>query len=181
MMATSTTALVTLEEFRQMEDPPGFRLELHNGEVVRMTWPKQKHVKIQKRLTSIFAEAFGSLGDAAYEVGFRPHSEHELRIADVAWTKIERYDAIPDDDNLIGSPEIVVEILSPSNTVSEMIEKRELCLETGCQEFWLVDPKKRLIEVTLMNGVRHVYRGSDHVPVGQANYSVDDILGNKRL
>lgn len=38
-MATSTTALVTVGEFRRMEDPPGFRLELHNGEVVRIGVP----------------------------------------------------------------------------------------------------------------------------------------------
>ena len=36
IMAKSTTALVTVEEFRLMDDPPGIRLELHNGEVVRV-------------------------------------------------------------------------------------------------------------------------------------------------
>ena len=133
-------------------------------------------MKLQKRLARIFEQAFGALGDAAYEVPFRPNPEHELRVADVAWTTVERYDNIDDDDNLIGSPEIVVEILSPSNTASEMVEKRELCLAAGCQEFWIVDPRRGFIEVTSAKRLTHVYRGGDRVSIGRADYSVDEIL-----
>ena len=35
------------------------------------------------------------------------------------------------------APEICVEVLSPSNSVEEMAEKRLLYLEAGAQEVWL--------------------------------------------
>jgi len=163
-----------------MEDPPGFRLELHNGEVVKVTRPKQLHLKLQKRMMGIFDKALGSRGDACIEVPFRPSPEHELRVADVAWTSSERYENIDEDDNLQGAPEIVVEILSRSNTASDMVVKRELCLSRGCEEFWIVDPKKRFIEVTRSSGLTHVYRGDDRIPIGRADYSVDEILGGRQ-
>jgi Uma2 family endonuclease len=174
----ASTALVTVEEFRKLEDPPGVRLELHNGEVVEVTWPKHKHWRIQQRLTKVFREALGAEGEAGPKFGFRPLPEHELRVADVAWVSRDRYDAIDDEDNLHGAPETVVEVLSPSNTVSEMVEKRDVCFSAGCREFWIVDPRKRFIEVTPFDGVPHVYRGSERISIGDRTYSVDEILGN---
>lgn len=35
------------------------------------------------------------------------------------------------------APEIVVEIVSPSNTVAELLRKKELYFARGAQEFWL--------------------------------------------
>jgi len=130
-----------------------------------------ERTRIQRR------DELGLLGDASYEFAFRPFPEHELRVADVAWTTSERYEKIDDDDNLQGAPEIVVEVLSPSNTVSEMVEKRELCFSAGCREFWIIDPKKRFIEVTSVGGGPHVYRASDRIAIGSSMYSVDEILG----
>ena len=46
----TTTGLITVEELRQMPDPAGGRYELHNGELVAVTFPKQRHVVIQNRL-----------------------------------------------------------------------------------------------------------------------------------
>ena len=178
-MATST-ALVTVEVFRQLTDPPGIRLELHNGEVVQVTRPIHKHFKIQKRLTRILNEALGDRGEASYELAFRARPEHELRVADVGWTTRERYENIDDEDSLAGAPEIVVEVLSPSNTASEMIVKRDLCLSSGCEQFWIVDPVRRFIEISLAHGSTHVYRGDDKVALGVAFYSVDDLLGRSR-
>ena len=37
------------------------------------------------------------------------------------------------------SPEIVIEILSPSNSTAEMEEKRELYFARGAQEFWMCE------------------------------------------
>jgi len=44
------------------------------------------------------------------------------------WEKTDRY--------FEGAPEIVIEVLSPSNTAAEMMDKEQLCLENGAKEFW---------------------------------------------
>lgn len=62
-----------------------------------------------------------------------------VKVADVAWAspafrreqgKITPYNK---------APEICIEIISPSNSVKEMEEKRELYFAKGAQEFWLCD------------------------------------------
>ena len=62
----------------------------------------------------------------------------------------ERWDGI--EDYLFGAPELVIEVLSPSNTASEMRDKRKLCLANGSVEFWVVDPEQREVEVSTPDG-----------------------------
>ncbi len=61
----------------------------------------------------------------------------------MAFVSQSRWIATDDDDNLHGSPELVIEILSPSNTKSEMREKATLYLSTEAEQFWVVDPKQK--------------------------------------
>ena len=69
------------------------------------------------------------------------------------------------DGYIIGSPEIVVEVLSPSNTASELYEKEKICIQNGCLEFWVVDPKTREVRVTTSNGTVHYYAPGDQIPL----------------
>jgi Uma2 family endonuclease len=57
------------------------------------------------------------------------------------------------DKGCRGAPDLVVEILSPSNTAIEMEWKLLLYKEARVQEYWIVDPKDRHISIyTLKNG-----------------------------
>jgi Uma2 family endonuclease len=99
------------------------------------------------------------------EVAFRALPEYDLRGADVAFVAQQRWDATPDDDNLHGSPELVIEVLSPSNTRAEIHEKAVLCLSTGCHEFWVVDPRRRNVSVTRQGCEAVVYGIGDRIPL----------------
>ena len=160
-----------------MEDPPGVRLELHNGEVVEMTRPKHKHAVIQTNILSLLGTALGDKGWATIEFSFRAKPEGNLRVADVGWVSSARFDAIDPDDNLYGAPEIVVEVLSPSNRAGDLLEKRDLCFGAGCEEFWIVDAKRGVVEVWRPDSTVHVYRRGDRIPVGGSGGSVDEVLG----
>jgi len=174
-MATST-ALVTVEAFRQLTDPPGIRLELHNGEVVEVCRPKPKYWLLQQHLAELFNSIFGtSRGKAGTEFAFRSQPEHDLRVADVAWVSYLRLRKM-DLDSDFGAPGIVVEVLSPSNRSAEMLEKKDLCFGAGCEEFWIVDPKRCVNEVTRAGASGVFYRRGDHIPVGGATCSVDEIF-----
>ena len=159
-----------------MEDPPGFRLELHNGEVVKVGSPKHQHWKIQRRIAALLTAILGDQGEAGTEFPFCPRPEFEMRIADVAWLSAGRFAAIPSDDNLQGSPEMVVEVLSPSNRAAELLEKKHLCFSAGCEQFWIVDAKRAIIEVTLGDSTVHVYKSGDRIPVGSSSLAVHEIF-----
>jgi Uma2 family endonuclease len=61
-----------------------------------------------------------------------------VRVADAAWMSRERYQN-QTQDVLTVAPEICVEILSPSNTAVEMLEKSALYFEAGAVEVWTCD------------------------------------------
>ena len=62
-----------------------------------------------------------------------------VKVADVAWCSPERWSESKSKSCLLRAPEICVEILSPSNTTSEIEEKRQLYLEAGAQEVWICE------------------------------------------
>jgi Uma2 family endonuclease len=95
----------------------------------------------------------------------RPLPEYELRGADVAFVSQQRWDATDDDDNLHGSPDLVIEVLSPSNTKAEIHDKAVLCLSTGTLQFWVLDPKRNTISVTPQGNEPVLYRTGDRIPL----------------
>lgn len=48
---------------------------------------------------------------------------------------------------MTGAPEIVVEVLSPSNSVLELQAYQSLCLDFGTEVFLIVNPDARTVEV----------------------------------
>jgi Uma2 family endonuclease len=173
------TALITFEEFEALPDPPGGHYELHHGELVTVTAPKLKHWRIQqnlRRLLEPFAEPGAGLGT---EMGFRPLPEYEGWSADVGYLSAERFRDSDPEDNIRGAPDLVIEVLSPSNTAAEMLDKEQICVANGSQEFWVVDPERRRIRVTTREGRIMTYEAGQRVPVPfatEAWLQVDDVF-----
>ncbi len=182
-MATTSTRLMTFEEFEKLPDHPhGHRCELQHGEPVFVPPPIHGHNVTQRRLLDLLRRAAGDAGEISMEVGFRPVNEYEYRVADVAFLAKARWDSIPWKGYLSGSPELVIEVLSPSNTTAKMHEKRKLCLETGSREFWVVDIDLRQVEVSTPGGHSVTYTSGQEIPLffvenpGGGQLAVDEIF-----
>jgi Uma2 family endonuclease len=67
-----------------------------------------------------------------------------VRAADVGWYSAARFAEVEGQIAFELAPEICVEVLSPSNTASEMREKRKLYFEAGADEVWLCHDDGRL-------------------------------------
>ena len=98
-------------------------------------------------------------------MGYRPATEHEYWVAIVAFVSRERWEQLPDDGYLEAPPELVIEVLSPSNTAAEIREKKKLCLENGSREFWVVDSSYREIEVSTPDGRSVTYGAGHEIPL----------------
>jgi len=59
-----------------------------------------------------------------------------VKAIDVAWLSTTREEHVEKPVLLRRAPEICVEIISPSNTDSEIKEKQTLYFEAGAQEVW---------------------------------------------
>lgn len=174
------THRMTVEDFRALpEDAGPVYHELRHGELVTVTRPKLKHSLIQRNLRELlqqFAEP-GSYVDT--EVAFRPLPEHELWVADVAYLSAERFREADPEDNIRGAPDLVIEVLSPSNTAAEIYEKEQVCLANGAREFWVVDADRRQVKVSTPDGRTVTWQSGQEVPLpfgSNGKVGVDDIL-----
>lgn len=98
-------------------------------------------------------------------------------IADVGYVREERAARIGGDEYLNGAPDLVVEVLSPSNTADEIDDKRTTCIANGCQSFWVVNDRRKLVAVTEDGVTKHYDRSSQIVcALLPEAIAVDEIL-----
>lgn len=171
---------MTVEEFRLRSPVSGsIGYQLLHGEIVGAARPKLKHILIQKRLAHLLEQAAGEQALVAVEFPYRPLPEHELWIADVACVSAARITQTSPEDNLMGAPELVVEVLSPPDTAAEMYEKERICLANGGQEFWVISPERRYVRVTRADGQMRIYQAGEQIVLGlfgAAMLSVDGLF-----
>jgi Uma2 family endonuclease len=60
-----------------------------------------------------------------------------------------------DDRGCNGAPDLVIEILSPSNKRHDMLRKFNLYLDAGVKEYWVVDPEQESVQVHILRGDRY--------------------------
>ncbi len=67
-----------------------------------------------------------------------------VKAVDAGWCSDAVWNESAGKSCLLRAPEICVEILSPSNTKSEIAEKQSLYFEAGAQEFWICELDGRM-------------------------------------
>jgi len=67
-------------------------------------------------------------------------------IADVAWASPSFMGAHGSESPLTRAPEICIEVVSPSNSVKELSEKRDAYLAVGAVEVWIIFPQSKRCE-----------------------------------
>jgi Uma2 family endonuclease len=165
MAALAEPLLMTVEQYRQIPEREDVIQELHWGQIITLTRPKARHVKLQSRLVRLLRPKAEHLGYIESELPFRALPEYDLRAADVAFVSKKRWDEVEDDDDLRGAPELVIEVLSRSNTAAKIQELAALCLSAGTQELWVIDAKRQTVTITNREGSSVVYLGEDRIPL----------------
>jgi Uma2 family endonuclease len=56
-----------------------------------------------------------------------------------------------DEHGCVGSPDLIIQILSPVNTTKEMNTKFELYDENGVKEYWLIEPNDKVVFMYTLN------------------------------
>lgn len=150
MSTTAPTKLMTAADLLAMG--PDFHGELVRGRLIEMAPASWGHGDIALTVGAILHEFVREqkLGRTyAAETGFMLSDDPDtVRAPDAAFVAKARIPQTDDRSGFFkGPPDLAVEILSPSNTASEMLEKIDDYLTAGCRLVWVIDPERRTITV----------------------------------
>ena len=144
----------------------GFRYELVDGEVRKMTPASNEHGRIAALVTvslgqHVLANRLGSV--YAAETGFRLASDPDtVRAPDAAFVSQARLDAVGAVAGYWpGAPDLVVEVVSPGDRSGEVAEKVAAWLAAGTLMVVVIEPQPRTVVVHRADGVIRTLRAGD--------------------
>ena len=146
---------LTYDDFVLLPDD-GKRHELIDGEHYVTASPNTKHQQVSMDLTFLIRSwledhPIGRLFAAPYDIVL---SHFDVVEPDLIYLTNERADQILTSLHLRGTPELVVEIGSPSTRQRDETIKRRLYERTGVSEYWFVDPELDVVRVYRRDGER---------------------------
>ena len=129
------------------------RCELIDGEIYDMNAPLVSHQKI---LREIFGQMFNYFQDKPCELFMAPC---DVALAENTKRNDEIFTVVQPDimvvcdeekieeQRIVGAPDLIIEIISPSTAAKDNITKKALYEKAGVKEFWLVSMTDRLVRV----------------------------------
>jgi Uma2 family endonuclease len=131
--------------------------EILEGELYVTPPPSIEHQRISRNLLLNISRHF-SKGEVLYApVGVRLSDEDVLE-PDLVVVLREHADRIG-AQVIEGTPDLIVEILSPGTARRDLGPKREKYREAGVPEYWIVDPASSSIEVLALRDGAYVRHG----------------------
>jgi len=163
----------TYADYKDWELKEGERYELIRGEAFAMSSPNTRHQAVSGE---IFFQLYGYLQGKPCRAFSAPFDVRLFYEEDESDDTVVQPDIMVvcdknriGDEGIRGAPDLVIEILSPSNTVFEMDRKHILYREAGVREYWEVNPNSSSVKVYYFKDgsvFPRAYASGETVPVG---------------
>lgn len=153
--------------------PEGTLCQIINNNIVMSPSPTDMHQLISGDIfyemkSIIKKKSLGQIRPAPYDVHF---SKKNILQPDIVFVLKENENLIV-SKGLVGSPDIVVEILSPSTSHFDLGEKKDIYEFYGVKEYFIVDPANKKVVTLILEG--KIFKEMDET-IGSFN---SKILGN---
>ncbi len=137
----------TYEDYLGFPDD-GRRHELINGEHLVTPAPTPRHQELSVRLVVaianyLAAHPIGKVYAAPLDVIL---SDANVVEPDIVFVSRERLDIVA-ANAVLGGPDLVVEIVSPSSRRIDEVTKRHLLERFDVREYWVVDPEIEVVKI----------------------------------
>lgn len=118
---------------KSLADLP-YKIELNEWGKIEMSPASNRHGMLQSRIVVLLGERMAE-GQVLVECSVL--TSKNVKVADVAWGSTAFFEANGFETPYTIAPEICVEVVSPSNSMDEMMMKKDLYLAKGAREFWI--------------------------------------------
>jgi Uma2 family endonuclease len=167
--AAPTGAGLTYEDLVNLPDD-GKRYEILDGDLVVTASPITRHQRVSRNLFSILDRHVRAhdLGEILYAPIDVILDRHTIVVPDLVVVSNGR-SAIIQRHGIVGAPNLLVEILSPSTVQRDRDTKAKLYSRFGVDCYWIVDAESEELHVYLREGASYrtpmVHRGRTVVQV----------------
>ncbi len=124
-------------------------IQLIDGEVVIGMPPILKHQRIVREILILLGllarQKGGEVFDSPVEVRLDDENIFEPDVLYIAPENLSI--AQQDEKRILGAPDLVVEVLSPSTAKYDRQEKYQAYERHGVREYWIVDPLHEVLEI----------------------------------
>ncbi|MFK4998558.1 Uma2 family endonuclease [Bacillus sp. N9] len=145
----------SLEEYWKIRENNDVLLEYIDGLIYMSPSPSTKHQRVSGKIY----RRFGDFIEGSPCEAFSAPYDIELKNENTGGTIV----VIPDISVIcdpsgftharyVGVPDLIVEILSPSNQSHDLVTKLNLYMNYGVNEYWIVNPMLDTITVYALNG-----------------------------
>jgi len=143
---------VSYEEFMEIYEKSTLRMELINGEIYLLSSPNIGHQEILGRLHLIFNEYFKGKKCRVFLAPFDVHfRKKDIKEPDVMQPDVlvacDMENNVSEKGKYMGTPTLVIEILSDSTRGKDMIDKLNTYRLSGVEEYWIIDPRQEKIMI----------------------------------
>lgn len=155
------------------------RYERIEGQLVDRPLPSRRHAEVQLNTTLL-------LRQTTKQLGMRAHQEWTLNEADVPehdWMTPDVLVSIPGElkesciGHLLPPAFLAVEVLSPGQTIPQMMKKARRFLRWGVQHVWLMKPEQNFGFMATEDGARGIFVSEDGtLEAGNLIVSMTDVL-----
>ncbi len=141
---------VTYEEFLEIDNSDDNRYEYIDGRIYLLASPFYKHQKVSGEL---FVKLYNWFSDKNCQPLTAPFDitlykdDTNINIVQPDIVVICDQDSINEKGRYLGTPTLVVEILSNSTVKKDLLRKLNLYMTTGIKEYWIVDPENEIVSI----------------------------------
>ena len=146
------TAFITLEQYESL--PEEQRTEVFDGVIYNLASPSQEHQTISIELSTILNTYIkGKKGTCRVF-----HAPFDVKLSDQPLTIVQPDLMIICDKKKLdgkrcnGAPDFIIEIVSPGNPADDYIRKLYYYKNAGVREYWIVDPRRKIVTVNYFEG-----------------------------
>ncbi len=143
---------VRVEDLDSLGLPDKF-VELIEGEIIQMTPAGRRHNDAAYHVARLFEDFCATHPELTYGAdneGFLIKRNPDTLVSPDACLFKRR--PASESTWMEFTPEVAVEVISPSNSAAEMAFKRQCYFDAGTEQFWLIDPVKQQIEIHYHDG-----------------------------
>ena len=147
----------TYDDYAKIPDD-GCRYEVVEGVLYRMTAPSEGHQASDIRIGHYLFEhvelkGLGRVYVAPFDVELAPDTVVQPDVIVV----LKRNESIIHPSHIIGAPDLVVEIASPSTATHDRRTKLEAYARAGVSEYWIADAEARTVELLFFSAASSDY------------------------